>query len=96
MFIFWSMVYQPKYFFAAEMPSLETNKNVGFYGDIDYEGDPNPQPPSEDKPQPSDKDDHPKFEGQLPKLNQLKTNYGLLGVLLFLFAIRRWKKIETI
>lgn len=84
--------YQPDYFFAAEVSSIETNKNVGFYGEIDYEGDPKPQPPSEEKPQPSDKDNHPKLEGQLPRLNQLIKNYGLLGLITFLFAIRRWKK----
>jgi len=90
--LFLGMLHQPVQFFAAEGSSVETNKNVGFYGEIDYEGDPKPQPPSEEQTQPSDKDEQLKVKGQLPKLNQMLQQFGLLGLLILLLVIRTWLK----
>lgn len=90
--LFLGMFYQPVQIFAAEGSSVETNKNVGFYGEIDYEGDPKPQPPSEEQAQPSDRDEYVQVNGQLPKLNQVIPSYGFLGLLILLWVIRTWLK----
>ncbi|AZP92152.1 hypothetical protein ACPCF3_13350 [Enterococcus mundtii] len=88
--LFFGMFHQSVPLFAAEGQAIESNKNVGFYGEIDYEGDPKPQPPSEEQAQPSDRDEYVQVNGQLPKLNQVIPSYGLLGLLILLWVIRTW------
>lgn len=87
-----SMFYFIDATYADELASIETNQNVGFYGEVDYDGDPRPEPPSEEQ-HPSEKPDSgTKPSGRLPQLNQVLKNYWWMGGLLLILTIRKWLK----
>lgn len=83
--------------FAEEELVIETNGIVSFYGEVDYEGDPKPEPPTiqvvmpkdEQKPQQPDGGPSTKPGGKLPQLNQISNVLWLVGIIFILFVTRK-------
>lgn len=82
---------------AEEQSAVETNGIVSFYGEVDYEGDPKPEPPAPEVTTPEDAQQQKQPDGgqitkpggKLPQLNQVSTLLWLVGIIFILFVTRK-------